>query len=99
MQTLFNVVNDTSKDVRAVRSETAVMMHVMEEVGELALELAIHNGTSYKKAGDDGVVGEAIDSIICLLDLIYVHNPNITEEELVAIATKKCQKWRDKTAG
>jgi len=99
MKTLFSVVNETSKEVPKGRNETDVMLHLMEEVGELSLELAIHRGSSYKKAGEDGVIGEAIDTIINALDIIYVHNPDITEEELVAYAAKKCQKWRDKTAG
>lgn len=92
-------VLEVSKLVKQPRNETSVILHVMEEVGELALELAIHNGTSYKLAGSDGVIGEAVDSIICLIDLIYCHNPNITEEELQVIFTKKTQKWIDKTKG
>jgi hypothetical protein len=96
---IFSVINATSKTVGQFRDETSVMMHVMEEVGELALELAIHNGTSYKTAGPDGVIGEAMDSIICLMDLIYCHKPDITETELEEIAIKKCLKWRTKAEG
>ncbi|HET8688418.1 MAG TPA: hypothetical protein VFM18_17545 [Methanosarcina sp.] len=96
---LFEVINKTSKEVPPGRTEADVMLHLVEEVGELALELAIHRGSSYKKAGEDGVIGEAIDSLINALDIIYVHKPDITEEELIAYAVKKCQKWRIKTGG
>ena len=95
---VVNSVLEVSKMVSQTRNETSVMLHVMEEVGELALELAIYNGTSYKPAGSDGVIGEAVDSIICLIDLIYCHNTEITEEELQVIFTKKTQKWIDKTS-
>lgn len=105
MTTLFSVINETSFAADAEsnfnhnRDESAVMMHLMEEVGEVALEISIHNGTSYKKPSEDGVVGEAIDVIINALDLIHVHNPDLTEQDLIAIATRKCNKWLSKVAG
>lgn len=46
--------------------------------------------------GEDGVVGESMDVILCKLDLIFKHRPGITEEELLGIALRKCQKWAEK---
>jgi hypothetical protein len=43
---------------------------------------------------EDGVIGESIDVIICLLDLIFKTAPDITNEDIVAYAEKKCQKWQ-----
>ena len=99
---LFSVVKETSnkadntKCFNHDRNVPAVLFHLVEEVGEVALEISIENGTSYKKASEDGVVGEAIDVIINALDLIHVHSPELTEEDLIAIATKKCDKWLSK---
>jgi hypothetical protein len=70
----------------------------MAELGELAEEVAINEKHSYKKQGSDGIVGEAIDTILCLLDLIHVHTPSITEEELIHVAQLKLDKWVTKAA-
>lgn len=75
------------------RTRYSVLAHVQSEVGELAEEVAIAEGHSYKKAGPDGVVGEGVDAILAILDLIYKHKPDITEAELIAIAVAKGGKW------
>jgi len=99
LTTLVRVVKDTSEAADDAgcfnhdRDTSAVLMHLVEEVGEVALEISIENGTSYKKASEDGVVGEAIDVIINALDLIHVHSPELTEKDLIAIAHRKCDKW------
>ena len=96
MTSLVTTVFATSEDIKNGRVPMTVLPFVMEEVGELALEVAIDFGISAKPEGDDGVIGEAIDSIICLLDLIKLHKPDITEYELVEVANRKCSKWRAK---
>jgi len=75
------------------RTVYSVVSSAMSELGELAEEITISENQSYKTSSDDGVVGEAIDAIICLLDLIHVHNPDITEEQIEIIATRKLTKW------
>jgi hypothetical protein len=65
----------------------------MEEVGELAEALVIDQGLSHKPQGPDGVVGEAVDAIICLVDIICNTKPSITEAELEVIAACKLAKW------
>lgn len=75
------------------RTRYSVLAHVQSEVGELAEEVTIAEGHSYKKAGPDGIVGEGVDAILAILDLIYKHDPTITEEQLVAIAEAKGGKW------
>lgn len=86
-----------SEQVKDNRSTSQVMLKVMEEVGELSTEITIANGDSYKEPSSDGVVGEAIDSIITLIDIIKVHNPDITEEEISRIMHKKAEKWVEKS--
>ena len=66
----------------------------MEEVGELAQETIIHDGLSYKSQGSDGIVGEAVDAIISIVDLIMRTHPEVTEERLERIAEEKMNKWK-----
>ena len=75
------------------RSTYSVFASAMSEAGELGQELCIANGDSYKDASEDGVIGEAIDTIITLLDLIHVRDPNFSEEQLNEYASKKAGKW------
>ncbi len=99
MRTLVSVVKQTSikiDNLNTHRSLSSIMMSATEEFGELATEVNIASGTSYKSAGDDGVVGEALDSIACLLDLIHQYNPYLTEEELCARLEVKMEKWHNK---
>jgi hypothetical protein len=76
-----------------VRTLYSIQTSATSEFGELADEVRIDQGHSYKEAGVDGVVGEAIDTILCLLDLIHKYDPSITEGDLDLIAFVKCEKW------
>jgi len=82
------------------RTKSDVFFSLVEEVGELATELAVDSGHSKKPEGKDGITGEAVDVIICALDLIWVHNHSTTEEELEKylneIVKTKLAKWRAK---
>jgi FKBP-type peptidyl-prolyl cis-trans isomerase FkpA len=75
------------------RTRYSVLAHATSELGELAQEVAIVEGHSYKQPSSDGVVGEGVDTILAVLDLIYRHNPDITEEDLIEIARAKGGKW------
>ncbi len=70
-----------------------VMMHAMEEFGELSTEVAILNGTNFKQPSVDGVAGEAVDVILCMLDIIKLHKPDITPNELAHLMQNKTAKW------
>lgn len=96
MTTLINTILATSRRIRDNRTKYMVLAKANEEMGELAQEVLIAEGDHYKPAGKDGVIGEAIDLIVCATDMIYGVNPNITEEELVAILEKKLAKWVEK---
>lgn len=82
----------------AIHNRTAysIFSHAMSEMGELAQEIMIVEGHSYKHAGKDGIIGEAIDTIMCLLDIIHKTDSNLTEKDLEHIMTVKAQKWIDK---
>lgn len=78
------------------RIPMTILPFAMEELGELATEIAIDFGTSAKPVGKDGVIGEGVDAIICILDIIRKYKPDVTEEDLMAIAVRKCTKWKSK---
>lgn len=100
MTTLLETILKTSRTIPVKRTEYTVLSHLMAEVGELAEEVTISVGESYKTAGPDGVIGETIDSIICLVDMIFVHSRKLgielTEEQLIEIAQQKLAKWESK---
>lgn len=76
------------------RSKHEVLGKLMEEVGELAKEVNIDQGFVKAEPGKDGILGEAVDTIIVALDLIYVNNPNISEEDIEKVIAAKCKKWK-----
>lgn len=92
------MIDETFKVAELIKDRTPkdILVHLMEEVGELATEIAIHSGTSAKKAGEDGIIGEAVDVALCALDIIYIQKPNITESEVMDIVTSKLIKWYSK---
>ena len=87
------IASQTADILDADRSTYSVFASAMSEAGELGQELAIANGDSYKKPSVDGVIGEAIDTIITLLDLIYVENPEFSEQQIDEYASTKLDKW------
>jgi NTP pyrophosphatase (non-canonical NTP hydrolase) len=93
--TLVDAVWATSRKIDNGRTPTDVFTKLIEEVGELAQELLVINGKSFKPAGKDGVVGEAVDAINCLVDLILLVQPDITEAEIAQIARTKQLKWEN----
>lgn len=76
-----------------LRTLHSVFLQAQAEMGELAEEINIHTGLLNKPAGKDGILGEAIDSILCLLDLIHVLDPNIAQGIVNDIAQAKLDKW------
>lgn len=96
MSNLIQEVFQVSKRVGLERCVRDVHLSLTEEVGELATEVRIKYGDSYKTPDVDGVIGESVDSILCLLDLIYLDNPSITEDELMTVVRAKLAKWERK---
>lgn len=91
---MYNLIKQYSQEIKDNRDKNKVYLKVAEEMGELSQEINIQNGfVKPEKGGPDGVIGEAMDAIISLFDIIYLENPNITEEELMQIAKNKCDKW------
>jgi hypothetical protein len=93
MTTLIDDILYVAKQIETSRTLSDIMQHTTTELGELQMEVIIAEGKSYKQPGKDGVIGEAIDLIICAVDLIHKMDPNITEQQLQSIADRKLLKW------
>lgn len=102
MDTLFSIVKQASNDADKIehedidvlpRSAYSILSSITSELGELADEVNIEMGHSYKKPGQDGIVGESVDIICSTLDLIHLTHPELTEQDIIEIAKRKCHKW------
>jgi NTP pyrophosphatase (non-canonical NTP hydrolase) len=100
MTTLVEVVFAAAQEADQYhfsRSLYSIGAHMQSEMGEVAEEIAIANGDSYKSPGPDGIDGEAIDLILAGLDLLYVNRGRtLYEDELITIAQPKLAKWLEK---
>ncbi len=85
-----------SDGVENGRSLTDVLAHMMSEVGELSTEIMIDCGRSYKDPDKDGVVGEAVDVILCALDIIRLYDPAMSVDDILLTADAKLKKWVEK---
>lgn len=95
--TLVTEIINTSIQVQNTRNIQDILIHAMTELGELAQEVQIAEGNSYKQAGPDGVVGEALDVIACMVDMIYIHYGILANEEyLISLMKPKLEKWKEK---
>jgi hypothetical protein len=95
MKTIIEQTFDVAKVVQP-RSRMEVLTALTEEYSELAREVLIKEGFSKDKVGEDGIIGEAVDVMTCALDLIYIDNPNVTEEEIMKVVERKLAKWKFK---
>jgi len=87
-------ISDVIKDNRNLND---ILNAAIQELGELATEISIETGYRLAPPGKDGIIGEAIDTIVCLLDIIHKHDSNITKDELERIAEIKLNKWVSKS--
>ncbi len=93
---VIEIVREYSERIKDGRSRQDIMGCCVEELGEVATEIKIAEGRSYKEAGPDGIVGEYIDLIAGALDGIHKEDPTMTYEEFVGYLVLKCIKWETK---
>lgn len=84
------VINHSKADQLAIHAS------MTEEVGEVATELLINKGFKPKAPGKDGVVGEAIDVILCAMDIIYTEIGSLDNEQVNQTVDAKLAKWVSK---
>jgi hypothetical protein len=87
---LLKMVRAYSERIQNGRSLEDINNHLHDELRELNMEMYGY------ESGEDGIAGEAIDVILCALDLIFKAAPDMTDADIVAYADKKCQKWARK---
>ena len=92
---IVNEILKISKSVNNGRSPLDVICSINEESGELSKEVRIKYGTipSYKTPDEDGVFGESCDILLAVVDMIYLDNPNVTEDEILNKVKEKLSKW------
>ena len=66
-----------------------------EECGELSTEISIDGGYKNRSPGIDGIMGESIDAILCLLDIIIIDNPDVSIDDIFRLMNKKMDKWEN----
>lgn len=96
MRDLVGIVFGYARRIRNGRSLRDIYDHAKGELTlELEPEIAIREAGG--TPGSDGVNGEAVDVIACMLDLMVEANPDLSCEELSDLVAKlleeKCAKW------
>lgn len=93
---LITMVKEVSVRV-GTRNVDAIFKSLVEEVGELSTELSIEAGTKKREASPDGVVGEAIDVLVVILDLLHLKLGNeISGQAFLDRVQSKLNKWEGK---
>jgi hypothetical protein len=86
---IINKVFEFCERIKNNRTLDDIYKHSLGEMDELQTEIeAVKNKST---SGPDGIKGEAIDVILCMLDILY--QEGATEEEIEAYMIKKSIKW------
>lgn len=94
----LQIVRDLS--LKESKTQAERLMKLMEESGELAVEIGIRqniSGFKHKQEGKDGVKGEAVDILLVALSIFFKDGGTV--EDLSALALKKCERWRAHQGG
>lgn len=94
-ESVLQLIEATSKRIGTGDTQ-AILLSLMEEVGELATEMNIENGTKKREASEDGVEGEAVDVLIVICDLITSLYGSLDCALLRDTVQRKLAKWESK---
>lgn len=96
MINILRMITDVSKRTGSDNRE-AIFKALVEEVGELATEISIDNGTKKRTPSPDGVGGEGIDVLIVIVDFLHDHfGEEIHSQEFANRVQSKLNKWESK---
>lgn len=90
-KSLVQRVLETATSIENGRSKQDVLIHAMSELGEIA------DAIKRPERQTEPLQNEIADCIICLIDLLYIHNQfdcRSTEQELDLAIDTKLAKWR-----
>jgi ribosome modulation factor/NTP pyrophosphatase (non-canonical NTP hydrolase) len=79
------------EQIKKPRSSYDVFLKMTEEVGELAKEVNKEVGFISGEPGVDGINGEAVDVLLCAVDILYLRG--LTKDMIYEIIENKCRKW------
>lgn len=80
---MFELVTSYSKRINDGRTRDDVLTHTVEELGELTEEVLIATGRMEGESGPDGIIGETVDIIACIYDMVYIDNNDITDMDVM----------------
>lgn len=84
---------EVCRTIKHNRNIGTAFKHLDEEINELSDEIS--SVVNNQKPNDDGVIGEAVDCILCLVDIIYQENSSVTTEEIDQVIQRKLAKWQN----
>lgn len=90
IEDVCKIVGNTKADQRDILASAT------EELGELAVEIKIAHGLKKADVGKDGIVGEAIDLMMCAADIIHSELGSLDNDQVKQILLKKLAKWQSK---
>ena len=91
--TFLETVRDLA--LKEPKTQTERLIKLMEETGELAVEIGIRqklSGFKDKEEGKDGVQGEAVDIILVALSIFFKDGGSVND--FIALALKKSARWQ-----
>ena len=86
----LELIVDRCHRIENSRTQYSVLMHAMGELNELSDE--IHFELTGYDPGPDGILGEAIDILLCAIDF-EVMRSGITVEDIQRKIIQKLDKW------
>lgn len=91
---MINHILNTCKELGSGRSPVRSILKSMEELGEFSTEVNIEIGNLNKQPSEDGIVGEGVDTIIAVIDTIFLLKPDVTLFDINDTILRKLEKWK-----
>ena len=87
----IQTIVDQCHKIKNTRNMQSVARHLQGETNELRSEVDLM--LYCQEQGEDGVIGEAVDVLICAVDLALIWDKDLTAEKINQIIKNKLDKW------
>lgn len=87
----IKLITDQCDRIHNSRTMNSVAFHLEGEMSELQEEIG--KMVCCQEQGTDGVIGEAVDVLICAIDLAKIWDKSLTPEQIRTIVERKLAKW------
>ena len=88
------------RNIPVSRTVESSFVYATSELGELADEVLSGLNMSIKPNSEDGILGECVDVMVCMLDIIQLSYPQFSSTELSMLIDRKLlekvNKWSNK---